>query len=223
MRMAARASGSRTGRKPTRFRREKQCPGRERRDWEGAAVLIGNRLTGIRPGQRDQCIPGPAASAAPRPFGRFLPAGGADIGDDHTFLEMQGFLEFGDGLLHLLLAKIEIGHDLMVIDQLVLHPFDGREDVEGFVDHFESVVELAEIELQGRVVRILPEGFLIDTDNFTGLALFEKEFFEAVQDDDAAGLGIDFLENFYGLLWSCLPGSRFHRCRCRPAKTSGLS
>ena len=27
---------------------------------------------------------------------------------------MQGFLELNDGLLHMLLAKIEIGHDLMV-------------------------------------------------------------------------------------------------------------
>ena len=72
-----------------------------------------------------------------------MAAGGTDVGDDYTFLEMQGFLEFGDGLLHLLLAQIEIGHDLMVIDQLILYPFDGREDVKGFVDHFESVVELA--------------------------------------------------------------------------------
>jgi hypothetical protein len=35
---------------------------------------------------------------------------------------------------------------------------------------------------------------------FRRFALFEKEFFEAVQDDAAAGLGIDLLENFYACL-----------------------
>ena len=122
---------------------------------------------------------------------------------------MQGFLEFSDGLLHVLLAKIEIGHDLMVVGQLVLYSFHGREDVEGFVDHFESVVELAQIELQGWIIRVLPESLLIDTNNFAGLALFEKEFFQAVQDDDTAGLGIDLLENFYCLFGLALPDQDF--------------
>ena len=96
-------------------------------------------------------------------------------------------------------AQIQIGHDLMIIDELVLDPFDGREDVEGFIDHFEPVVELAEIELQRRVVWILLEGFLIDPNNFIGLSLFEKELFQPVKNNDAPGFGIDFLENFYGV------------------------
>src|SRR4029077_1663048 len=153
--------------------------------------------------------PGPTAAAAPRPFGRLLLTGSTDIGDEHTFLEMQSCLEFGDILIHERHAKIEIGHDLMVVDQLVLYPFHGREDVEGFVDHFESIVELAQIELQGGVIRVLPEGLLIDPDNFAGFTLFEKELFQAVQDDDAVGLGNDLLENFYFLLGLALSEQDF--------------
>ncbi len=58
-------------------------------------------------------------------------------------------------------------------------------------------------------MRVLTESLLIDTDNFAGFALFEKKFFQAVQDDDAAGLGIDLLENFYRLLGLVFPDQNF--------------
>src|SRR5512147_889737 len=58
-------------------------------------------------------------------------------------------------------------------------------------------------------MRVLPEGLLIDTYNFAGFALFEKEFFQSVQDDETAGLGIDLLENFYCLLVLAFPDQDF--------------
>src|SRR5262245_5970481 len=58
-------------------------------------------------------------------------------------------------------------------------------------------------------MRVLPEGVLIDTDNLAGFSLFEKEFFQAVEDDDTARLGIDLLENLYGLLGLAFPDQDF--------------
>ena len=65
---------------------------------------------------------------------------GALIGDDDTFLESEGFLEFPDGFVHVLLAEIQVGHDLVVVHELFLRAVQGREDVVRLIHHFEPVI-----------------------------------------------------------------------------------
>ena len=92
------------------------------RGW--AIVLTRHRLAALQPGECDERIPVAAATTTARPFDRFLLAGRADIGNDHAFLEVQGFFQLDDGLFHVLLAQEEIGHDLVIVDQLILRAFD---------------------------------------------------------------------------------------------------
>ena len=95
---------------------------------------------------------------------------GALIGNNHAFLETQSFFEFPYGLVHVLLAQIQISHDFVIINELLLRSVEGREHVIGFIDHFESVVQLPQIELDHGVMGILLERFLIGTDDFIGLS-----------------------------------------------------
>ena len=108
-----------------------------------------------------------ATAAAAGPLERFLLALRADVGDYDAFFKTERFLELDNGLLELLLAQIEVGHDLMEVQEVILGSFDRRKHVEGFVDHFQPVVELAEIELQNRILRVLLQCILIYPDDFT--------------------------------------------------------
>ena len=42
----------------------------------------------------------------------------------------------------------------MVIHELILWAFDGRENVKGLIDHLQPVIKFPKIELEGGVVRI---------------------------------------------------------------------
>ena len=96
----------------------------------------------------------------------------------------------------MLLSQIQIGHDFMVVDELLLRALEGGEHVIGFIDHFEAVVQFSQIELDYGIVGVLLERLSVRTDDFVGLPQFEKELLQAVKNDDTARLGIDFLENF---------------------------
>ena len=60
-----------------------------------------------------------------------------------------------DRLLEVLFSQEEIRHDLVVVEQMILRPFDGREHVECFVDHFQPVVQFAQVELQNGILWVL--------------------------------------------------------------------
>ena len=89
-------------------------------------------------------------------------AASADIRHDDAFLEAEGSLQFVDRLLGPLLAQIQVGHDFVVIGHLILRSFEGAENIERLVDHFQPVVQLAQIELDDRVMRVTRLSLVID-------------------------------------------------------------
>ena len=121
-------------------------------------------MTGFQPGKGGEGVPLGATTAAARPFDGFLLALCADIGDDYALLEAEGLLQFNDSLFEMLFPQVEVGHDLVVVQQMVLWAFDRRQQVERFIHHFQPIVELAEIELEDRIVRVLLQGLLIDSE-----------------------------------------------------------
>src|SRR5439155_17881399 len=55
-------------------------------------------------------------------------------------------------------------------------------------------------ELEHRILRIALDGRLIDSQDLAGLSHLEIELFQAMQDDDIAGLGVDLLEDLCRVL-----------------------
>ena len=130
------------------------------------------RGTAFQPRKRDEGIPVAAPAAPPGPFRGVLLADGADVGHDDALLELKRLLELDDRLFHVLFAQEQIGHNLVIIHELILWAFNGGQDIKGLVDHFQPVIEFAEIKLQHGVVRIPLQRLLINADDFARLPLF---------------------------------------------------
>src|SRR5262245_38353194 len=158
---------------------ERKLHGFERR----SNALVGNTASGCRgavpcgggtafqSGKCDKGVPVSAPAASSGPFRGVLLAGSADVWDDYALLKLKRFLEFGDRLFHVLLPQKEVRHDLMIVDELILWSFNGREDIKRFVDHLQPIVEFTEIELEHGVMRILLKGLLVYADDFARLTL----------------------------------------------------
>ncbi len=78
---------------------------------------------------------------------------------------------------------------------MILRAFDRRQLIEGFIDHFEPVIELAQVKLKHGVLRIMLERFLIDTDDFARFSLLQEQLFQSVEDNHAACLCVDLLQD----------------------------
>ncbi len=124
---------------------------------------------------------------------------GAEIRNHDPLLEAQGLLQLLHRQVHVLLAQVQIGHDLVVIGHLIRRAFQAGEEVVGFVHHLQAVIEFAQIKLQHGIVRIALRGVLENADDLAGLSHLQIELFQPVQQDHVAGFGVDLLQNLRGV------------------------
>src|SRR5262245_4350567 len=154
----------------------------------------------VQPGQSDEGIPVTTTATTSGPFRCILLTHRADVRYNDALLEVQRFLELDDCLFHVLFAQEQVSHDLVVIDELIVRSFHGREDIECLIDHLQPVIQLAEIELENGIIRILLQGLLIGPDYFTWFSLFQEVLFQAVENNDVPGLRIHLFQDFHRIL-----------------------
>src|SRR5207237_746871 len=96
----------------------------------------------------------------------------------------------------------------------------GREKVERFVNHLQSVVEFSQVELQHGILRIPLDAFLVDPDNFPWFSGVQVELLQAVEDNHVSSLGIDLFKYLRRVLRLALANENLAQADVRGQESS---